>query len=73
MMLSGMALAQTIEVWHIYVSNHQTRPTLDHAIERFEAANPGVKIESVPIVNDEYKTKLMISMGAGDEPDIFLS
>lgn len=73
MMLSGAALAQTIEVWHIYVSNHQTRPTLDHAIERFEAANPGVKIESVPIVNDEYKTKLMISMGAGDEPDIFLS
>ena len=73
MMLSGAALAQTIEVWHIYVSNHQTRPTLDYAIERFEAANPGVKIESVPIVNDEYKTKLMISMGAGDEPDIFLS
>jgi len=26
MMLSGAALAQTIEVWHIYVSNHQTRP-----------------------------------------------
>ncbi|MDI9464478.1 MAG: extracellular solute-binding protein [Bacillota bacterium] len=46
---------------------------MDNAIARFEAANPGVKIESVPIINDEYKTKLMIAMGAGDEPDIFLS
>ena len=27
----------------------------------------------MPIINDEYKTKLMIAMGAGDEPDIFLS
>ena len=70
---SAAAFAQTLEAWHIYVANHQTRPTLDNAIARFEAANPGVKIESVPIINDEYKTKLMIAMGAGDEPDIFLS
>lgn len=73
LLLTAGALAQTLEAWHIYVANHQTRPTLDHAIERFEADNPGVKIESVPIINDEYKTKLMIAMGAGDEPDIFLS
>lgn len=75
LVFSALASAQTktIEAWHIYVTNHQTRPTLDNAIARFEAANPGVKIESVPVVNDEYKTKLMIAMGAGDEPDIFLS
>ncbi|NMB20366.1 MAG: extracellular solute-binding protein [Firmicutes bacterium] len=73
MMFSGLAMAQNLEIWHIYVTNHQTRPMLENAIARFEAANPGVKVESIPVVNDEYKTKLMIAMGAGDEPDLFLS
>jgi raffinose/stachyose/melibiose transport system substrate-binding protein len=77
-LLLGMsfgAYAQDIKLtlWHIHTNAGAAQYTIQDAIRRFEADHPNVKIEEVQIINDEYKTKLMIAMGANDEPDIFMS
>lgn len=73
--LSAGAFAQdvTLTLWHIHTNEGASQNTIRDAIRRFEADYPNVKIDEVPIINDEYKTKLMIAMGANDEPDIFMS
>ena len=73
--LTAGAFAQdvTLTLWHIHTAEGAPQFTIRDAIRRFEADYPNVKIEEVPIINDEYKTKLMIAMGANDEPDIFMS
>lgn len=63
----------TLTLWHIHTAEGAAQNTIRDAIRRFEADHPNVKIDEVPIINDEYKTKLMIAMGANDEPDIFMS
>lgn len=77
-LLLGMsfgAYAQDINLtlWHIHTNVGAPQYTIQDAIRRFEADYPNVTIEEVQIINDEYKTKLMIAMGANDEPDIFMS
>lgn len=68
-----LAQDATLTLWHIHTAEGAAQNTIKDAIRRFEADHPNVRIDEVPIINDEYKTKLMISMGANDEPDIFMS
>lgn len=70
---SAWAQNITLTLWHIHTAEGAAQYTIRDAIRRFEADHPNVKIEEVPIINDEYKTKLMIAMGANDEPDIFMT
>ncbi len=71
--LSVYAQQVNLTLWHIHTNEGAAQYTIQDAIRRFEADYPNVKIEEVQIINDEYKTKLMIAMGANDEPDIFMS
>ena len=61
-----------LTIWHI--ENDEARQeVVKKSIERFEAANPNVKVEQIPMENDPYKTKLSTAMAAGQEPDIFIT
>jgi len=62
----------TLTLWHI--ENDTIRlGVVERCIARFEAANPNVKVEHVPMENDPYKTKINTVMASGGEPDIFVS
>ena len=61
-----------LTIWHIE-NDEVRRKIVDSAIERYEAANPNVKIEQVVMENDPYKTSLATAMAAGQEPDIFVT
>lgn len=63
----------TLTLWHIHTNPGAAQNTIQDAIRRFEQDHPNVKIDEVQIINDEYKMKLMIAMGANDEPDLFMS
>ncbi len=41
------------------------------AADRFEAANPGYKVEDTHILNDPYKIKIKIAFGANEPPCVF--
>ncbi|GAB6100122.1 extracellular solute-binding protein [Halanaerocella petrolearia] len=64
----------TLNLWHIYTSeNAAAYKPINDAIDRFEKDHPNVDIKSTPVENDSYKTKLKVSMGADNPPDIFMS
>lgn len=44
----------------------------DKTIKDFEAANPGVTIESQAIQNEDLDGKLQTALNSGDAPDVFL-
>lgn len=71
--VSGNALAKVkISLWHIQVSK-VTGSVIDAAVERFKKDHPNVEVEVVANENDPYKTKLKITMGSGNPPDVFHS
>lgn len=59
-----------IDVWHIQV---QQPDEIQGAADRFMADNPGVTVNIEALQNDPFKTKLAVSLGAGNPPCIFLT
>ncbi|MDR3170010.1 MAG: extracellular solute-binding protein [Treponema sp.] len=67
----GAGKTITLNLWHIQ-TQEGSRVAIDNAARRFEAANPGVKVNVSVYENDPYKTK--IKTVTGDEfPDVFHS
>lgn len=69
------ALAQqdkVISIWHLQTQPNQVE-LFEKAKARFEAANPGYKVDISVYQNDAYKTKIQVALAAGEEPDIFPS
>jgi raffinose/stachyose/melibiose transport system substrate-binding protein len=60
----------TITIWEIQ-SQDNMRPIFADSVSRFEAANKGYKVNDVVIANEDYKQKIMISLGSDTAPDIF--
>ncbi|MEM6615764.1 MAG: sugar ABC transporter substrate-binding protein [Pseudomonadota bacterium] len=71
LMMSG-ALAQdiTLQFW----DNQQTESGLSQfqqeAVDRFEAENPGIKVEVTTIPYPEYQQRLLTAVQGGNAPDI---
>ena len=66
----------TLKLWCIATESDANRPAYLQAIEDYEAANPGVKIEMEAFENESYKTKIKAAMTGGssdDLPDIFFT
>lgn len=61
----------TLELWHIQVNETAKKP-IENAVRRFEAANPGVKVNISVIEANPYKTKLK-TVTENDFPDVFHS
>lgn len=62
----------TISFWHIY-SEDEMKMLEETLIPRFEAANPGVTVESVQIPYQEFRRKLLTSIAGGSAPDLIRS
>ena len=62
----------TIPVWDLQTTAGAVKVIRD-AADRFEAANPGYKVEDTHILNDAYKTKIKIAFGANEPPCVFSS
>jgi raffinose/stachyose/melibiose transport system substrate-binding protein len=63
---------KVIEFWHI--QNTEQAPTvISNGIKRFEAANPGYKVNIVVNANDSYKQRLATAIASQQLPDVFFS
>ena len=66
----------TLTLWCIATESDANRPAYLQAIEDYEAAHPGVKIEMEAFENESYKTKIKAAMAGGsadDLPDIIFT
>lgn len=59
-----------LTLWHINNDENVTGIIKD-SMTRFEEANPGVKVEILPLQNEAYKQKIRIALGSNSAPDIF--
>ena len=67
---TGGSGSGTLTWWHI-ATTEPVRSLYAGMARDFEAANPGTKIEVVPLENEAFKSKLTTVTQAGDPPDIF--
>jgi len=61
-----------LEFWHIQTISPRV-DIIASSVDRFIEANPQYSVNIVPIMNDVYKERILIAMGAGEVPDIFMS
>ncbi len=64
--------AVTLRFWHI-LNYSGPREILSRAVSRFEAANPGCRVEIQEFENDAYKTKLAVEIASGSPPDVMFT
>ncbi len=63
----------TISFWNI-ATDEPDKTLYTWAVDKYnneDSATSGFKIEQVPTVNDQYKEKLAVAMGAGECPDMY--
>jgi multiple sugar transport system substrate-binding protein len=61
----------TIKFWHTYNETSPENKMLSETlIPSFEKANPGIKVESVPVPYDGYRQSLITAMAGGEGPDV---
>jgi len=58
----------TIQYWHTH-SDPETAQ-LDEVIAAFEAANPGIQVETSRYAYSDYKTALLTAISSGEVPDV---
>src|SRR6266508_6571671 len=70
-MLAAPALAQDklVRVWHTE-TEPQTVKAFNDIARRFEAKNPGIKIEAEGLAWTDLEGKIMASLAAGSPPDL---
>jgi raffinose/stachyose/melibiose transport system substrate-binding protein len=61
-----------IEIWSIQMDGDGPG-TFQRAIQRFNQANPNVKVNLTVMANDAYKQRLAVAMNSKKTPDLFLS
>lgn len=66
------AADKVITEWDLQTTATAVKVIRD-AADRFEKANPGYKVEDTHILNDAYKTKIKIALGANEPPCVFSS
>ncbi len=68
------ALASAQEITLTFWDNQQTESGLSQyqqeAVDRFEAANPGITVEVVTVPYPEYQQRLMLAVQGGNPPDV---
>lgn len=69
--IPAVAAAQTITYWHTYSTGSGEEQTiLEQVIPRFEAENPGIRVEAVGFPYDEFRQKLLTAFAGGVVPDL---
>jgi len=69
--LIGPALAapKVVHVWHTE-TNDASRKAIANIVQRFEAANPEIKIEAEALAWGDLEGKIMASLAAGSPPEL---
>ena len=67
--LQMAAAADKIELWDVQTAGF-LKDVVDNAAAKFNETSD-VKLTVVHVLNDQYKTKLKVVMGAGNPPDLF--
>lgn len=62
-----------LTMWSIATVSDAFHTSYLRAIEEFEAANPGVRINLETFDNESYKTKITLAVASNELPDIFYS
>ena len=62
----------TLTVWHNNTSGEKGPKFWQDTKAAFEAENPNVTIEIVPVTNEDLDGKLQTAMNGGNPPDVFL-
>ena len=71
LVINAQAQTKTISVW--YLSDNTWTPYFKAITEKFEAANPGIKVELRGYANEPYKTAIQVAIGSNTPPDVFLA
>lgn len=58
----------TLKYWHTHSDAEAAQ--LDQVIAAFEAANPGITVETSRYAYNDFKTALLTAMSSGDVPDV---
>lgn len=65
------AYAQTVTFWHTYsTGSGEEQAMLGTIIPRFEAENPGLKVEAVGFPYDDFRQKILTAFAGGVVPDL---
>ena len=70
----GTSGGDTITYWNIATDEPDTT-VFSYAVDKYNSENSaesGYTIEQVSTVNDQYKSKLAVAMGAGQCPDVYV-
>lgn len=72
-LMSGIAQAQdtTITFWNIWGGTRT--PQLREILDRFEAQNPGIKVESVVLDSSVAQQQMIAAVAAGTAPDLYMT
>lgn len=73
LLAAGTAAAQTTVKWLHIEQNPAQVKIWEEAVKRFEAKNPGVKVEMQFLENEAYKAKLPTLLQSKDRPHILYS
>jgi multiple sugar transport system substrate-binding protein len=62
--------ASTVTFWHTYSENSPEVAALAGLISTFEASHPDIKVESVSVAYNDFRSKLFTSIAGGEAPDL---
>ena len=68
LIFAASAQTVTITYWQYYYESKVK--LMDELIQKFEAANPGIKVEQVTFPYESYNQKVAASIPAGEGPDV---
>jgi multiple sugar transport system substrate-binding protein len=60
----------TIQFWHTFNVDVETKFLEEVLIPAFEAAHPDIKVEQVQVPYDQFRRKLLTAMAGGTAPDL---
>ncbi len=69
-LLPARAWAQTLTLWHAYRDDE--RAALEHVVDDYRRAHPGVTIDVLAVPFDAYASKLESAIPHGHGPDVFI-
>src|SRR5512147_3087796 len=76
LMLAAFTVAQaqdtiTLKFWHTYnETSPENEMLVGTLIPSFEAANPGIKVESVPFPYGEFRQTMLTALAGEEGPDL---
>ncbi len=69
-LLPASAWAQTLTLWHAYRDDE--RAALEHVVDDYRRAHPGVTVDVLAVPFDAYASKLESAIPHGHGPDVFI-